>query len=56
MEELQWGQNLLREEVDQLKRHMGLAMETLQALLRSDGNPILIAIAEIVTSFHPMLL
>lgn len=49
IDELQRGHELLRDEVNQLKSHIGLVMETLQTLLRSEGNPPPIAAVEMVT-------
>lgn len=49
MDELQQGQEVLREEVNQLKSQMGWVMETLQDLLRREGKPTPIAATEMVT-------
>lgn len=41
MDELNRGQDLLREEVNQLKSQMGWVMETLQALLRREPHTVI---------------
>lgn len=52
MDELQQGQVALEEESSQLKTHMSLVMEILQALLKKEGNPISAAMMEIVSPIH----
>lgn len=49
-DELQQGQELLREEVNRLKSQMSLLMHILKDLLKKEGNPIPFAAVEMVTS------
>lgn len=50
--ELQRGQELLREEVNQLKTQMSLVMEILQALLRKEGSLTPTIVTRIVSPLH----
>lgn len=53
MDDLQQGQNLLREEVNRLKSKMSLVIDILQALLGKEGNHVPSAAVALVTSLCP---
>ena len=52
MDELQQGQNLLRDEVNRLKIQMSLVIDILQALLGKEGNHAPSTTATLVTSLR----
>lgn len=52
MDELQRDQELLREEVNQVKTHMSMVIGILQALLKKEGNLTPISAAEMLTPLH----
>lgn len=53
MEEIQQGQDLLREEVNRLKSQMSLVIDILQALLGKEGNHAPSAATTLVTYLRP---